>query len=90
MKCPTAVFVLGPTHDPHDEAEWQDSQAQLDKALEKFPWFKPVSLKMFGGKFDPDSLRFPLNKFAGSEPATDIRDWEAIRAWAVELPAKLV
>ena len=82
LQLPVAVFALGPVHDPHDAQEWQDSRAQLDKELAKSPWFKPVAVELFGGKFDPALLRFPLNKLAGSEPASDIRDWEAIRAWA--------
>jgi menaquinone-dependent protoporphyrinogen oxidase len=82
---PVAVFALGPVHDPHDEKEWQDSRAQLDKELAKFPWFKPVALEIFGGKYDPTKLRFPLSAFAGAEPASDIRDWDAIRAWAAGL-----
>jgi menaquinone-dependent protoporphyrinogen oxidase len=82
---PVAVFVLGPTHDPYDEKEWHDSRAQLDKELAKYQWFKPVALELFGGKFDPAKLRFPLNLMAGSEPATDIRDWTAIRDWAGDL-----
>ena len=86
---PVAVFALGPTQDPHDEEEWENSRAQLDKELAKFPWFTPVAVELFGGKFDPEKLRFPLNWFAGSEPATDIRDWAAIRAWAERLPAEL-
>lgn len=86
---PTAVFALGPTRDPHDEAEWQSSREQLNKELGKFPWLEPVSLKMVGGKFDPESLKFPMNKFAASEPATDIRDWDRIRNWALELGARL-
>jgi menaquinone-dependent protoporphyrinogen oxidase len=89
MERPCAVFALGPTHDPHDEQEWQDSGMQLEKALAKFPWFKPVALEMFGGKYDPEYLRFPLKIFAGSEPASDIRDWSAIRIWAGSLPGKL-
>lgn len=86
---PLAIFALGPTHDPHDEAEWQDSRAQLDKELAAFPWLKPVTLEMFGGKYDLAKLRFPLKLLAGAAPASDIRDWDAIRAWARELPAKL-
>ena len=82
---PVAVFALGPTHDPHDEEEWQASRAQLDKELANYPWFTPVAVEMFGGKFDPAKLRFPLNLMAGKEPATDIRDWDAIRAWAANL-----
>jgi menaquinone-dependent protoporphyrinogen oxidase len=86
---PVAVFALGPTHDPHDEEEWQDSRAQLNKELAKFPWLTPVALEMFGGKYDPAKLRFPINWLAGKEPASDLRDWTAIRAWASNLAAKL-
>ena len=86
---PVAVFALGPVHDPYDEKEWRDSRAQLDKELAKHPWLKPVALEILGGKFDPAQLRFPINLFAGSEPASDLRDWTAIRAWASNLAAKL-
>ena len=79
---PVAVFALGPTHDPHEASEWKDAQEQLEKGLAKFPWLKPAAIKVFGGKYDPALLRFPLNLMAGKEPASDIRDWEAIRAWA--------
>ena len=84
-----AVFALGPTHEPHDEAEWRDSGAQLEKELAKFPWFKPVALKMFGGKYDPQKLTFPISWLAGKTPASDLRDWAAVRAWASDLAAKL-
>jgi menaquinone-dependent protoporphyrinogen oxidase len=86
---PLAVFALGPTHDPHDEEEWRDSWAQLEKALAKFPWLEPVALELFGGKYDPAWLRFPLNLLAGKEPASDIRDWITIQSWAKELAGKL-
>jgi menaquinone-dependent protoporphyrinogen oxidase len=86
---PVAVFALGPVHDPYDEQEWQDSRAQLDKALAKFPWFTPVALEVFGGKYDPEKLGSFIRLFAGKEPASDIRDWMAIRDWASNLAAKL-
>jgi len=85
LERPVAIFALGPTHEPHDEQEWKDSQAQLDKALAKFPWLTPVALKMFGGRYDPTKLRFPIKQLAGKTPASDLRDWEAIRAWAADL-----
>lgn len=87
---PVAVFALGPTHDPYDEKEWQASHDQLDKELSKFPWLTPVALEMFGGKYDPTKLRFPINVLAGKVPASDLRDWEAIRAWATDLKPILV
>jgi menaquinone-dependent protoporphyrinogen oxidase len=86
---PVAVFALGPLHDV--EKEWQDVRAQLDKVLLKFPWLKPVALGIFGGKFDPTTLRFPYNLLPAMKqmPASDIRDWTAIRGWASDLAAKL-
>jgi len=89
VKIPIALFALGPVHDPYDAKEWQGSQEQLDKESSEFSWLTPITVKLFGGKFDPALLRFPLNKMAGSEPASDIRDWNAIRAWAESLLEKL-
>ena len=84
-KRPVAVFALGPVHNPYDEEEWQSSRAQLDKELAKFPWFTPVAIEMFGGKYDPAKLRFPINWLAGKEPASDLRDWDAITSWAASI-----
>jgi menaquinone-dependent protoporphyrinogen oxidase len=85
MERPVAVFALGPTHDPYDESEWRDSRAQLNQELATFPWFRPAALEMFGGKYDPAYLHFPINLLVGKEPASDLRDWTAIRAWAAGL-----
>jgi menaquinone-dependent protoporphyrinogen oxidase len=86
---PVAVFALGPVHDPRDEQEWEDSRAQFDKELAKAAWLEPAAVELFGGRFDPALLRFPVNRLAGSEPASDIRDWEAIRGWAASLLAAM-
>ena len=86
-----AIFALGPFHSPIDEKEWQYSREQLDKELAQFPWLTPVALELFGGKMDPAKLRFPYNLPASplkQMPATDIRDWTAIRAWASDLAAQ--
>lgn len=85
LERPVAIFALGPVHDPYDEKEWSDSCAQLDRELSQFSWLKPVALKMLGGKYDPEKLGFPIKMLAGKEPASDLRDWTAIRAWAAEL-----
>jgi len=68
-----------------------DVRANLDKELLQFPWFEPVAVEVFGGKFDPAALRFPYNLVPGLKkmPVSDIRDWDAIRAWAGGLPARL-
>jgi menaquinone-dependent protoporphyrinogen oxidase len=82
---PAAVFALGPTEDkPEDFAE---VRKQLDRALAKTPWFSPASVVVFGGRLDPAGLRFPHSNPAMKKMSLmDIRDWEAIRAWADELP----
>jgi menaquinone-dependent protoporphyrinogen oxidase len=81
-KLPVAVFALGPFHD--EEKEWHDVRAQFDKELVKVPWFAPVARAVFGGKFDPTTLRFPMNLIPALKkmPASDIRNWEEIRTWA--------
>jgi len=86
---PAAIFALGPIHD--DEKEWQGARQQLDQELAKFPWMTPVAREIFGGKFDPANLRFPWNLLPAVKrlPASDIRDWAAIRAWASNLATKL-
>jgi menaquinone-dependent protoporphyrinogen oxidase len=52
--------------------------------LAKFSWLKPLTVKVFPGKFDPQSLRFPYSLIGPLKkmPASDERDWEAIRTWA--------
>ena len=88
-----AIFALGPNS--NDEKEMQGSRAQLDKELAKFPWLTPVVIEVFGGKY-PAKLRFPESLIASlpasplhGMPASDVRDWTAIRAWASNLAAKL-
>jgi menaquinone-dependent protoporphyrinogen oxidase len=84
-----AVFALGPFNDV--EKEWQGVREQLDKELAKFPWLDPVARAVFGGRFDPSMLGFPYNLIPALKkiPASDIRNWDAIRDWAGRLAAKL-
>ena len=56
MARPVAVFALGPFHD--DAKEFQMARSQLDKELLEFPWFAPVAIEIFGGKFDPAAAAF--------------------------------
>lgn len=84
---PVAVFALGPCKNPRNADEWKDCSGQFDAVLAELDWLEPVASELFGGRFDPALLKFPFNKFAGSEPASDARDWDAIRAWAASLPA---
>jgi menaquinone-dependent protoporphyrinogen oxidase len=86
---PIAIFALGPTNDiPKDFSE---ARAQLDKELAKFSWLSPAEIRLFGGKFDPAGFTFPHNLIPAMKkmPASDIRDWDAIRLWAAGLPAAM-
>lgn len=79
---PVAVFALGPQQ--ADEEGLASSKGQLRRALARAP-FEPRSIGVFGGVVDPGRLPFPLNRM----PASDARDWDAIRAWAAGLPGPL-
>lgn len=90
IKRPVAVFALGPLSD--DKNEWEEVRAQLDKELAKFSWLVPISIEIFGGKFDPKKLRLPdkiITILPASPlhgmPAIDLRKWTEIRTWARNL-----
>lgn len=85
---PVAIFALGPFH--AEEKEFQGAGEQLEKELAKFPWLTPQAITIFGGKFDPQKLTFPHNLIPALKnmPASDVRDWTAIRAWANDLAAQ--
>ena len=75
---PVAVFALGPVSDkPEDQAA---SEQQLRRSLRRLP-IEPFEVRVFGGAFDPSRVAFPLNRL----PATDVRNWESVRAWAARL-----
>ncbi len=93
-KLPVAVFALGPLND--DENEWMEIRAQLDKELGKIPWFTPIAIEIFGGKYDPKKLFLPdkiITSLPASPlhnmPASDLRNWTAIRTWASNIAAQL-
>lgn len=91
---PVAVFSLGPTGE--GEVEWEGVREQLDKELAGFPWLEPVSVALFGGRYDPAKLGLFHRMLASlpasplyQMPASDVRDWERIEAWASDLAAAL-
>jgi menaquinone-dependent protoporphyrinogen oxidase len=88
---PLAIFAGGP-FTKGDENEWQEVRAQFDRELAKFPWLTPISVEIVGGKFDPTKLHFPYNLIPALKkmPASDLRDWVAIRAWASSLAAQFL
>jgi menaquinone-dependent protoporphyrinogen oxidase len=75
---PVALFALGPTDD--DPEHRAGSEKQFASMLEKVP-LEPVATALFGGAIDPRKLSFPFNHM----PAADVRDWDAIRAWAADV-----
>lgn len=88
------VFTLGPTQP--DLTEWEGVRVQLEQQMAKYPWLKPESVELFGGRYDPALLRFPDSLLAmlpatplHNLPANDVRDWEAIRAWSEQLVTQL-
>jgi menaquinone-dependent protoporphyrinogen oxidase len=78
---PVATFAMGPR--TMEEVDTASSRAQLVKALARVPEVDPFAIGVFGGVVDPRVLRFPFSRF----PASDARDWEAIRAWASKVAA---
>jgi menaquinone-dependent protoporphyrinogen oxidase len=89
MERPVAVFVLGPVH--ADPKEFAEAEKQMKKELAKFPWFTPVAQQVIGGRFDPEKIGFPFSFLPALRkiPASDARDWDAIHAWAANLPVAL-
>jgi len=86
---PVALFVLGPVH--ADEKEFVAARDQLRKELAKLPWLSPVAHEVFGGRFDPTKLGFPLTFIPAMRnlPPSDARDWNAIHAWSTHLATTL-
>jgi len=83
-------FVLGPVDEK--PSDFHAARTQAGRYLAKFAWFKPVEVRVFGGKFDVNHMPFPysLARFlpafpAKNMPVKDIRNWDAIRAWASDV-----
>ena len=82
---PIAIFAGGPLK-PEDDCN--EIRKMLDQDLAKFPWLKPVSVELVGGKFDPaKGVKFPwgLLPVIKSMTASDRRDWKQIRKWTVNV-----
>ncbi|MBU4556677.1 MAG: flavodoxin [Actinobacteria bacterium] len=78
---PVALFGLGPIEDTPEQFE--GARGHLAKGLSKHAWFSPVSTAVFGGRLDPEHLRFPDNNPAmRGMAAVDLLDLAAVRSWA--------
>jgi menaquinone-dependent protoporphyrinogen oxidase len=74
LNVPVAVFGMGPRNSSEDA--WRRSRGQLDRALAKREWLRPATVALFGG-VDPPKRE--------GEARRDLRDWDAVRAWAGEV-----
>ncbi len=85
---PVAVFAGGP-YGENAAADAPAVRKNLEAELAKFAWFRPVSVQLVGGRFDPARLRFPYNLIPALKQAapSDTRDWDEIGKWARGLPA---
>jgi menaquinone-dependent protoporphyrinogen oxidase len=87
---PVAIFAGGPFGESKEEGI-QQVRKNLDSEVGKFTWLTPISVELVGGRFDPAALRFPYNLIPAMKqlPPSDLRDWDAIRAWATGLIEKI-
>jgi menaquinone-dependent protoporphyrinogen oxidase len=76
-----ALFAMGPSDT--EQKSLDAVRKELDKNLRKLPNAEPAKVAIFGGVIDPSKLHFPFSRM----PASDARDWDAIRAWAREVAA---
>ena len=72
-----AVFALGPRKDEGPES-WVRPRGQFERALAEHSDLAPVATALFGGAEPP-----------GKKERRDIRDWDAIRAWALQVAGAL-
>ncbi|MHC1784855.1 MAG: flavodoxin domain-containing protein [Anaerolineaceae bacterium] len=84
---PVAIFAGG-SIEKDDAEERQIIRDRLEQELAQFSWFKPASMLIVGGRFNPNNLRFPYNLIPALKtlPPVDYRVWPAIQTWAQTLP----
>lgn len=85
---PVAVFAVGIVPKSPDPGAIGQATAALHAAIVPL---QPVASTVFAGKIDPAKLSFIQRKMTelAKSPVGDFRDWEAIAAWARDLPGKM-
>jgi menaquinone-dependent protoporphyrinogen oxidase len=81
---PFAVFAMGPRTLADEDVTRSHNQLGAALATDATP--RPCTTAVFGGVFDPAQHRFPFNRM----PASDARDWNAIRAWADDVTIRFL
>ena len=85
---PVACFVVCATMKEDTEDSCREASGYVDAMLEATPGVQPVSTGTFAGVIDFERLPWLLStilKVFMKEPGGDYRNWDAIRAWAVEV-----
>ena len=84
------LFVLGPTRP--DAKDFELARKQAEQQIRRYGWLKIAELHIFGGRWDMQHLTFPFSlarhlpaSVQAKIPPADIRDWAAIRGWALEI-----
>jgi menaquinone-dependent protoporphyrinogen oxidase len=85
-RIPVAAFAVGIAPVNHRVGPVGDVLEKLGAALEPV---KPVAVTMFAGRLELARMSFVQRTMTGLMKVLtgDFRDWDAIRAWAKELPA---
>jgi menaquinone-dependent protoporphyrinogen oxidase len=88
QKLPVAAFVVGLAPKNPDPGATKMAMDALKKSLGPVT---PLVSALFAGKLDPIKLSFIQRKMTElvKSPVGDFRDWDAIAAWARELPEKM-
>jgi menaquinone-dependent protoporphyrinogen oxidase len=96
---PVACFVVCLTMCEDTPENRATATAYLDKVREVAPGMQPVDIGLFGGALITEGedfrrlnplLKGMVGKMAENQPEyRELQSWDAIRAWAEALPAKL-
>jgi len=85
---PVAVFAVGLAPVSQDPGQLEEGMKALTTSMVPL---QPVAATLFAGNLDPGKLSFLQRKMTEmvKAPMGDFRDWDAIAAWARELPGKM-
>jgi menaquinone-dependent protoporphyrinogen IX oxidase len=84
---PAAVFAVGTAPISNKPKQIEDET----KPSQSIAPQEPVSTALFAGKVGPEKVNFVMRKMVAADPSVvgDFHDWDAIAAWARELPGKM-
>ncbi len=85
---PVAVFAVGMAPVSNKPGEVEEETKILSASITPK---SPVSVALFAGKVDPAQFNFLIRRMVEAEKSMvgDFRDWDAIAAWARDLPEKM-